>query len=121
MKRPSEPGQFARTQTLQPGELAQLCRVDPHTIGAWAREGKLPSLRTLGGHRRYLRRDLDFLPQDGDPQLLTYAEMAQLMAVTAKTVGQWALKGKLSAVILPGQYPRVIRSEVMTLLAGDSG
>ena len=28
-------------------------RVDPKTVTRWAKAGKLSSIRTLGGHRRY--------------------------------------------------------------------
>lgn len=28
-------------------------RVDPKTVTRWAKSGKLTSIRTLGGHRRY--------------------------------------------------------------------
>jgi len=34
-------------------EVAQLLRVSPQTVTRWAKEGKLPFLRTVGGHRRY--------------------------------------------------------------------
>jgi excisionase family DNA binding protein len=34
-------------------EVAQLLRVSPKTVTRWAKEGKLPFLRTIGGHRRY--------------------------------------------------------------------
>jgi excisionase family DNA binding protein len=27
--------------------------VSPKTVSRWAKEGKLPFLKTLGGHRRY--------------------------------------------------------------------
>jgi len=27
--------------------------VTPNTVSRWAREGRLPSVATLGGHRRY--------------------------------------------------------------------
>lgn len=114
-------GSYARKQTLRPGELAELCRVAPYTISRWRREGKLPSLQTLGGHHRYLRRDLDFLPQEGDPQLLTYADFAAMMLVKPDAVSEWAKKGKLTPVILPGGYPRLIAAEVSRILAGDSG
>jgi excisionase family DNA binding protein len=30
-----------------------LFRVDPKTVTRWAKAGKLTSIRTLGGHRRY--------------------------------------------------------------------
>ncbi len=38
---------------LTPAEVAALFRVDPKTVTRWANTGKLTSLRTLGGHRRY--------------------------------------------------------------------
>jgi len=38
---------------LTPAEVAELFRVDPKTVTRWAKAGKLTSLRTLGGHRRY--------------------------------------------------------------------
>ena len=38
---------------LTPAEVAQLFRVDPKTVYRWAKAGKLTSIRTLGGHRRY--------------------------------------------------------------------
>ena len=38
---------------LSPAEVAQLFRVDPKTVTRWANNGKLTSMRTLGGHRRY--------------------------------------------------------------------
>lgn len=38
---------------LTPGEVAAMFRVDPKTVTRWARAGKLTSIRTLGGHRRY--------------------------------------------------------------------
>ncbi len=38
---------------LTPAEVAALFRVDPKTVTRWAKAGKLMSIRTLGGHRRY--------------------------------------------------------------------
>ncbi len=40
-------------QLLTPAEVAALFRVDPKTVTRWAKAGKLSSVRTLGGHRRY--------------------------------------------------------------------
>ena len=34
-------------------EVARIFRVSPSTITRWAEEGKLPAIKTLGGHRRY--------------------------------------------------------------------
>ena len=38
---------------LIPAEVASMFRVDPKTVTRWAKVGKLSSIRTLGGHRRY--------------------------------------------------------------------
>ena len=38
---------------LTPAEVAMMFRVDPKTVTRWAKSGKLTSIRTLGGHRRY--------------------------------------------------------------------
>lgn len=38
---------------LTPAEVASMFRVDPKTVTRWAKQGKLSSIRTLGGHRRY--------------------------------------------------------------------
>jgi excisionase family DNA binding protein len=38
---------------LTPAEVATMFRVDPKTVTRWAKAGKLSSIRTLGGHRRY--------------------------------------------------------------------
>ena len=39
-------------------EVAAIFRVDPKTVARWAKEGKLTSIRTLGGHRRYRAADI---------------------------------------------------------------
>jgi excisionase family DNA binding protein len=38
---------------LRTAEVANLLYVSPKTVSRWAKEGKLPFLKTLGGHRRY--------------------------------------------------------------------
>lgn len=40
-------------ELLTPSEVAKMFRVDPKTVTRWAKAGKLSSIRTLGGHRRY--------------------------------------------------------------------
>jgi excisionase family DNA binding protein len=51
---------------LTPAEVATMFRVDPKTVTRWAKSGKLTSIRTLGGHRRYreteVRRLLSGIP-----------------------------------------------------------
>lgn len=50
---------------LTPAEVAQTFRVDPKTITRWARKGKLTSIRTLGGHRRYREAEIRALLAGG--------------------------------------------------------
>jgi excisionase family DNA binding protein len=38
---------------LTPAEVAAMFKVDPKTVTRWAKMGRLTSIRTLGGHRRY--------------------------------------------------------------------
>jgi len=46
---------------LTPSEVATLFRVDPKTVTRWAKAGKLTSIRTLGGHRRYKESEVKSL------------------------------------------------------------
>lgn len=47
MPQPAEP------KYLRTSQVAELLHVSPKTVSRWAQEGKLPYLRTLGGHRRF--------------------------------------------------------------------
>jgi excisionase family DNA binding protein len=56
---------------LTPAEVAAMFRVDPKTVTRWAKAGKLSSIRTLGGHRRYRESEVrqlrsGVLPQQRD-------------------------------------------------------
>jgi excisionase family DNA binding protein len=51
--RPSEPDNM-----LTPAEVARMFRVDPKTVTRWAKAGRLPCIRTPGGHRRYPEREV---------------------------------------------------------------
>jgi excisionase family DNA binding protein len=42
-----------RDRLLTPGEVAALFRVDPKTVTRWAAAGRIGSIRTPGGHRRF--------------------------------------------------------------------
>ncbi len=54
-------------------EVAGIFHVGPKTVARWAKQGKLPFMRTLGGHRRYPadRIDLGVVapPQAGSSRL----------------------------------------------------
>lgn len=51
---------------LRTREVAQLFQVSERTVAEWARKGRIPSVRTPGGHRLY--------PADEVRRLLSAAE-----------------------------------------------
>ena len=62
---------------LRTSDVAALFQVSERTISDWARRGRIPSVRTPGGHRRYpaeeIRRimreaDWDTSPADDTPK-----------------------------------------------------
>jgi excisionase family DNA binding protein len=56
---PRRPDLEGRSLTDEPdeyllaAEVGRLLHVSPKTVSRWAKEGKLPYSRTLGGHRRF--------------------------------------------------------------------
>jgi len=46
---------------LTPGEVAALFRVDPKTVTRWATAGRIGSIRTPGGHRRFRESEVNQL------------------------------------------------------------
>jgi excisionase family DNA binding protein len=44
---------------LTPAEVADLFRVNPKTVTRWAQTGKISVVRTLGGHRRFRRSEVE--------------------------------------------------------------
>jgi excisionase family DNA binding protein len=49
---------------LKTAEVAAILHVSPKTVSRWAKEGKLPFLKTLGGHRRYPAAEIGQLAAD---------------------------------------------------------
>lgn len=52
-------GTFIRT-----AEVAKILGRSPKTVSRWARDGKLPHLVTLGGHRRFPAAAINQLARD---------------------------------------------------------
>ena len=52
------PGTSDEEELLTPAEVAELFRVDSKTVRRWAASGRLPSIRTPGGHRRFRAEDV---------------------------------------------------------------
>lgn len=60
-------------EMLTPKEVARLCGVTPKTIAQWAKAGKIGSIATIGGHRRYWKTEIDLLVRatKGEPSQVT--------------------------------------------------
>ncbi len=48
-----------KTSILTPTEVAGLLMVSPITVRQWAQKGMLPAQTTAGGHRRFMRSDVE--------------------------------------------------------------
>src|ERR671937_220992 len=59
----SRKDQASKSSYLLPSEVAEALQVSPKPVTHWAKEGKLASRRTLGGHRRYARADIESLAE----------------------------------------------------------
>lgn len=53
-----------RERYLRTSEVAMRLQVSPKTVARWAKEGRLPYLATLGGHRRFPASAIDTLVND---------------------------------------------------------
>lgn len=49
---------------LTPGEVALMFRVDPKTVTRWASAGRIGSIRTPGGHRRFRESEVRAMLSD---------------------------------------------------------
>lgn len=49
---------------LSPADVAQILMVSPATIRLWASKGDLSAVSTPGGHRRFLRHDIERFARD---------------------------------------------------------
>jgi len=46
---------------LRTSDVARMLHVSPKTVSRWAKEGRLPHLSTLGGHRRFPASEIEKL------------------------------------------------------------
>jgi excisionase family DNA binding protein len=48
-----------QARLLTPAEVAGVFRVDVKTVTRWANTGRISSIRTLGGHRRFHQDEIN--------------------------------------------------------------
>jgi excisionase family DNA binding protein len=56
---------------LRTAQVADLLYVSPKTVSRWAKEGKLPFLKTLGGHRRFPAAEIRELAEELREEAIT--------------------------------------------------
>lgn len=66
----------APDRLLTPGEVAQLFRVDPKTVTRWASTGRIGSIRTPGGHRRFRESEIRALLGEVGAEIPAQAQRA---------------------------------------------
>ena len=77
----------APNDLLTPAEVAALLYVDPKTVSRWAMAGKIQSIRTPGGHRRFLRSEIMAMMAGSDPEPLTDQPMIVVTAAAGAAAG----------------------------------
>jgi excisionase family DNA binding protein len=48
-----------QSELLTPKEAAEILLVHPRTVSVWAKNGRLAAIKTIGGHRRFRRSDVE--------------------------------------------------------------
>lgn len=66
---------------LTPGEVARLFRVDPKTVTRWAASGRIGSIRTPGGHRRFRESEIKALVLSSSTKSIAAQRQEQLEAM----------------------------------------
>ena len=106
---------------LTPAEVATMFRVDPKTVTRWAKAGKLTSIRTLGGHRRYRETEVRALLA-GIPHPFAPLRMVRLLLVIVLTsMALISMMFLLMVRISDPLVPRSIFGVLNTLLFFPSG
>lgn len=109
---------------LRVGEVAERFGVGPRTVKQWARKGRLPAIRTLGGHYRFpesaineqIQASVPTAPAEAQDRLLRPGEIAELFSIDPRPVGRWAKQGRLPAVRTIGGHYRFPEAAVRALL-----
>ncbi len=97
-RQPEAPDEF-----LTPADVAAILYVDPKTVTRWAKAGKIDSIRTPGGHRRFLKSDV----------LVLLTGLRQhhpaLVLSTAHTAEQGTAFQPVPGTEVPVEFPATLR------------
>jgi excisionase family DNA binding protein len=65
-------------QLLRTADVAALFQVSERTVSEWARRGRIPSVRTPGGHRRYPAEEIRNLLAETEDAAVAEQRMAAI-------------------------------------------
>jgi excisionase family DNA binding protein len=77
-----------RDRLLTPGEVATLFRVDPKTVTRWASAGRIGSIRTPGGHRRFRESEVRALLRGADVAVPAQATAGNTVDLAARRLAR---------------------------------
>ena len=134
MRNPEPSAGLPDAEVLTPADVQTVLGLSPNMLTRWADAGVIASFRTLGGHRRFRRADVEALRvrlhlQQADPfprraatgsdgDLLGAELVARLVGVHRKTLARWSDDGTLPARYrTPGGHRRWRRADVDRFLA----
>lgn len=72
---------------LKPSEVGKLFRVNPKTVGRWALRGRIGSLKTPGGHRRFHADEVEALLKASFTAARATAAVEQMRQMMAERQG----------------------------------
>jgi excisionase family DNA binding protein len=112
-------------ELLTVAEVAERLKLNPQTIYNWINAGSLPHTKVGRGFRVRVA-DIETLTDSkdvdaADADLLTVAEVAEMLKLSQQTVRNWIDAGKLPALRM-GRRVRIKRQAIREILeAGASG
>lgn len=107
---------FEYPELLTKAEAARIFAVSPKTVGTWASEGKIRTLRTPGGGVRVYASEVKALIPEGWADMLTSVEVGAIFRVSPKTVARWANEDKILSFTSLGQQRRYSPEQVKALM-----
>lgn len=110
-------------QLLTPAEVAALVYVDPKTVSRWARAGKIPATRTIGGHRRFRWSDVQSL-MPKNPIRESFRDERSAVDVAVAEAVAVAVDAQADSAVFAATKARRARalaaSEAARLVAGEA-
>jgi predicted site-specific integrase-resolvase len=106
----------APDRLLSLGDAAALAQVDPRSLGRWADEGAVATVRIEGRAWRMYREAEMLTLAPG--KMMTIGEACYLLRKSTKTLARMGNDGTLACYPLPGGMRRFLEEDVLALARG---